>query len=261
MPQPLTRHSPLTIRDSYGGKHTMSELITNRLVHNDIRLQLLTTVSALAICGSIYTGDAAHARDTDHPTVWIELGGQFERVESEQDAFLPPFLTAEPRPGFETESPASRQRPPRYALGGEAKFVLAPNDSDWLFSAAIRFGRSNNGRHLHQQTTQRVQPGGLNFAGTAPLYANLTAFGDTDTAHAESHAIADFMVGRDVGVGLWGRGASSVFSFGVRFAQFTSRNANTLRTRSVHEPLSDRILSRQTQIQNQHPSPQLLCAG
>jgi hypothetical protein len=207
----------------------MSELITKQPATGGVRWQLLSTVSALAICGTIYTGDAARAGDAGRPTVWIELGGQLERVDSGQDAFLPPFLTAEPRPGFETESPASLQRPPRYALGGEAKFVFAPDDSDWRFSAALRFGRSNNGRHIHQQTTQSIKPGGLNFARTAPLYADITAFGDTDTSHAERHAIADFMVGRDVGVGLWGRGSSSVFSFGVRFAQFTARNANTLR--------------------------------
>ena len=32
------------------------------------------------------------------------------------------------------------------------RFRFQPEDSDWVFSAAIRYGRSSNNRHVHQQT-------------------------------------------------------------------------------------------------------------
>jgi hypothetical protein len=61
-----------------------------------------------------------------------------------------------------------------------------------------------------------------------PFYAPQTRFGDTVAANSESHAIVDFMAGRDVGLGF-GRNGRTSFDFGVRFAQFSSRSSATLR--------------------------------
>src|SRR6185437_14512313 len=40
---------------------------------------------------------------------------------------------------------------------------------------------------------------------------------------SESHAILDFQVGKDVGVGLFGHGGTSELEIGVRFAQLNSK--------------------------------------
>ncbi len=207
----------------------MSELIDKTQGKADFRWQLLTTVSALAICGTLYAGDTAKADEADRPTVWIEFGGQLERVQSKQAPLLPPFLQSLPRPGFEAMSPASSQTPPRYAFGGEAKITFAPKGSDWSLLAGIRFGRSNGSKHVHQQTTEFKRTGvdGQNN----PLYWPLTSYGDTVAANAERHTIVDFMLGRDVGFGF-GRESTTTFDFGVRFAQFTSQTRTALRQRS-----------------------------
>jgi len=204
----------------------MSELLNKNMSQTRFRWQLLSTVSALTLCGTIFAS-AAQADDADRPTVWIELGGQLERVQSGQQPFEPSFLDIQPRPGFEKQTSSSIQRPPRYAFGGEAKAIFTPKSSDWSFLADIRFGRSNGYKHVHQQTTQRIKPGGLDFDGN-PRYASLTRFGDTVAANSESHAIVDFMAGKDVGLGF-GHNSTTTFDFGVRFAQFTSKTTNTLR--------------------------------
>lgn len=49
-------------------------------------------------------------------------------------------------------------------------------------------------------------------------------FADFRTRTDESHAVMDFMVGRDVGLGLFGASSNSQFDFGVRLAQFTSKS-------------------------------------
>src|SRR6185437_13168392 len=179
-------------------------------------------VSALAICGLLCTVDAAKADDADHPTVWIELGGQLERVQSDMDPFLPPFLHTSPRPGFEEQTSAEIQHQPRYAVGGEAKLLFAPEGSDWSVLASVRYGRSNGSKHVHQQTTQHKLTGLV--APGQPFYANLTAFGDTATAHRQSYAIMDFMAGKDIGIGF----GKASFDFGVRAAQFGSSSTTTL---------------------------------
>jgi hypothetical protein len=204
----------------------MSELIIAHARAN-IRWQLLATASALAICGTICIGIPAYAEDADHPTVWIELGGQLEKIQTGENAFTPPFLEIQPRPAFETVPSAVTQRPPRYAFGGEAKAILTPEGSDWSFLAAIRVGRTNGTKEQHQQSTV-VRPSGVNFIGQ-PLTVQLTAFGHTQATHTESHAIADFMAGKDVGLGILGGKGDVAFNFGVRFAQFTSRSQTTIR--------------------------------
>ena len=62
----------------------MSELIEMTSHRRGIRWQLLATASALTLMGSTYSVAAnASESDGDRPTVWIELGGQFEKVDAE----------------------------------------------------------------------------------------------------------------------------------------------------------------------------------
>jgi hypothetical protein len=204
----------------------MSELIQSKTAARDVRWSLLATVSSLALVTACVAAQAAD--DADRPTVWIELGAQFDRLQGSETPYLPPFLnTGAPRP-FEKVPSASIQRPSRYSLGGEGKIGFQPHDSDWALGAAVRYGRSSSGKHLHQQTTS-THAAGVNILGTEDIYARLTNFTDTASVHKASYLIADFTAGRDVGLGLWRGSGTTNVDFGVRFAQFTSRTATTVR--------------------------------
>ncbi len=205
----------------------MSELI-NKQNHRNVRWQLLTTVSALSLTLAV----SAHAESSDKPTLWIELGGQLERLNGLPDPYLPPFATQSPTPDpFTPISPADAQKPSIYSYGIEGSASFRPRGTDWSFTAAIRYGRSNNNKHVHQQTqiTSRY-PQNNPFCGTscAP-YKTVKApqFADFKAKNSESHTILDFQVGRDVGLGL----ISSTANFGIRMADFTSKSNITILAR------------------------------
>ncbi|HEY4126187.1 MAG TPA: hypothetical protein VGM36_16300 [Rhizomicrobium sp.] len=190
----------------------MSELITSRANSQIVRWQLLTTVCVLALAG-VVTGEAK-AEGNDRPTVWIELGAQLERVDGNQQTFLPSFSDAITGAGF--SSPAAAQKPPGYAIGGEGKIEFAPEGSDWVFSGGVRYGRSNGSKEL-RQSVKIAAP-----AVFAPGSRTGQRYADTQSSYSENHAIVDFQVGKDVGLGMFGHEGRSVWSLGVRFAQFGS---------------------------------------
>jgi len=202
----------------------MSEL-KNSNIRFGFQEQLLTTASALALGACICAAGAAQADGADHPTIWIELGGQLERVDGTQSRFTAPFDFVTPVPGpYSQVSPIEAQRSPRYAVGGEGKISFEPRGSDWIFSAGVRYGRSNSNKHIHYQTytvPPLTSPGGLKR--TLGILAYVAKFADTKNTQSESHAILDFVAGKEVGLGLFGRDATSVFNVGVRFAQFASK--------------------------------------
>ncbi len=194
----------------------MSELMSARNGGTDFRWHLLTTVSALAILTSVNMHNAMAADDdSNRPMVWIELGGQLERAGGQGDNFPVGFVTANPdSPVLHPVSPFQAQNPTPFSFGGNGSVSLQPQASDWIFSAAIRYGRSSNFKHVDHQTNRtHVTP-----------YAITTVedFADTKVQRRESHAILDFSAGKDLGLGLFGREGSSVVSLGVRFVQFSS---------------------------------------
>ena len=211
----------------------MSELI-NRNSWVDLRRQLMVTVSALALTGFICARDArADTESTDRPVVWIELGGQLERVDNAQVLFSPPFVDL--APSASRDAMTDSQRPPGYSIGGEGKITFAPEDTNWILSAAVRYGRSNADNHLHHQTPAVGQ--GRLYYGSDVITTNFVStrfvFGDGQATLGATHLVLDFQAGRDIGVGLFGGGSSSVVSAGVRFAQFTASSDVTLHARPV----------------------------
>jgi len=208
----------------------MSELMNTHGERSDFRWQLLATASALALIVTVYEADVAIASPDDHPTVWIELGGQLERVDGGQETFAPPFILASPRPPAETVSPLSLIHDPRYAKGAEASISISPQNSDWVFSAAVRYGRSNSDKRVHQQS----YPGPFTkyYSGhTRPVFPLAAKFSDTAVKASERHLVLDFQVGKDVGLGMFGsKEGSSVINLGVRFAQFNNRSNISLKS-------------------------------
>ena len=210
----------------------MSELIvTNRKAANCLR-RLLCTASVIALIGSTYAvGQANASDDPERPTVWIELGGQLERGGGAEESFVPPFLLTDPRPPVQTIAPQSLEHPAQYSNGGQGKISISPVGTDWTFSAAVKYGRSNAHRTVHQQS----YPGThfkYNSAGEVILKTppNAAKFSDTDVRREENHLVLDFQAGKDVGMGLFGGKGSSVVSVGVRFAQFHSKSNTTIKS-------------------------------
>ena len=199
----------------------MSESINTRENGAGFHRQLLTTVSAIALLASICGSGEAQAEnaDTDRPILWIELGAQFEGERNPQETYLPPFMN--PAPSFVTISPSAVQSPQPYSFGGEGKIEFQPQDSDWVFSAAVRYGRSNGDKHQHQQTSVRLKSP---FHPSQYISVPYSKFADAAAHEDASHTILDFGAGKDVGLGMFGQDSRSMLSAGIRYAQFTNKS-------------------------------------
>lgn len=213
----------------------MSELINQERSHTNFRRTLLSDVSMLALLGYICAvPNALAASGEEKPTVWIELGTQLERADTEQTIFAPDFfdLASSADRGVMTDA----QRPSRYSIGEEGKISFEPEGSNWVFSAAVRYGRSNSARHLHHETSglpiEYFTLFGRQFLQYTPAARE---FGDGQSTARESHLILDFQAGKDVGLGLFGSHSQSTIKAGVRFAQFVSKNDLTLHARPVND--------------------------
>jgi len=207
----------------------MSELKTISNPGGGIRSNLLANVSLLALLG-LGASQAALAESSveeDRPVVWIELGGQFERSTNANQLFAPPFL--DKTPAAERAPLISAQTPSPFSIGGEGKIAIQPKGTDWIFSAGISYGRSSTSRHDNRQLPNPYEK---RYLGTQIKYPpGNEVFGDGQAKHKESHAVLDFQVGKDVGLGLFGSRSKSVINIGVRFAQFATSSSITLNAR------------------------------
>lgn len=206
----------------------MSELMNTSNKRARLRHCLLASVSWVMMW-SLPVQAHADATDDDRPTVWVELGGQLERVDGGTPLFAAPFASSITNAGF---TPISKiQQQPRYSEGLEGSISFQPAASGWLFSAAILYGRSNRSAFSHEQLPKHVTHftvfGVLHLTKTAyhPSYSN------GGTKQDESHAIVDFQAGKDVGLGLFGKDGTSVISGGIRLAQFDAKAAVRLTAR------------------------------
>lgn len=200
----------------------MSELSNAHENRIEFHKRLLATSSAVVLATYLCAPNEASAADIDRPTVWIELGGQFEQIATSQEPFEPPFSSRPPKilpitPGDPQISPASVQKPLRSSFGLEGKIVIEPEASDWVFSAGILYGRSNGAKHIHNQTVPKSFKFGSKYI---PLTGGSGKFADAVTHKQESHSILDFQAGKDVGLGILGPHGQATFNLGLRFAQF-----------------------------------------
>jgi len=205
----------------------MSELIQKYDDRATIRWKLLTGVSALALTICVSPASIAWADESGQPQIWIELGGQLSRLDDGQEAFAPPLMDG--RPSIFLPSRKFEQ-PPLYGFDESGKISFQPEKSDWVFSAAIRYGRSARHDGFHQQTTP--QPNSkYGYSGHHYItYPLASKFADTAAQYSEKHLILDFQAGKDVGLGMFGANGSSTVSLGVRIAQFRSKSNIALKS-------------------------------
>ncbi len=209
----------------------MSEILKNPNNVAKFRWNQLVTTSTLALLSYLQGTPGAGAADgASKPSLWIELGGQLNRLGDGEETFAPSLFDARPSM-FDPSQPF--ERPSRYSLDETAAISLRPGHSDWVFSAALRYGRSSNKKHVVQQTTPapftKYNP---NYPSSHPVaWPQARKFADTTAHHNESHLVVDFQAGKDVGLGMFGStDAQSVVSLGIRFAQFSSRSNISLKS-------------------------------
>jgi hypothetical protein len=213
------------------------------------RRQLLTSVSAFALLGSVHAqGEANADDDTDRPLVWIELGGQMERQTGQGDPYAPPFVANYPSSEAYKTSPQQLDKPPLFSIGGEGALTFQPDGSDWLFSASVRYGRANSSKFINKLGPKHQIHNVLLYASYPsptlyPYRAQIRCCHSTistpsnaefingDIAHHDSHLILDFQAGKDVGLGFLGRNSTATLSAGVRFAQFMAQSSVSLHAR------------------------------
>ncbi|HEV2561804.1 MAG TPA: hypothetical protein VGT78_06650 [Rhizomicrobium sp.] len=212
----------------------MSERINIHDNRSTIRWKLLTSASALALTAYVSTAGLARAEDTDRPLLWIELGGQLEGLSSQQEAFAPSFLSGISQYGI--KSPLGLERAPRFGFASDGTITFEPDDSNWVFSGSIHYGRSAKNKNSHQQTPNAHLPDhvtlppsfGSKYINAGTRYpSSHVKFADAAARQSERHVVLDFQAGKDVGLGMFG-GGSSVLSAGIRFAQFSSKSKVTM---------------------------------
>jgi hypothetical protein len=198
----------------------MSELINKNDNRACIRWKLLTGVSALALAAYVSHADVAKAEDASRPPVWLELDGQFAQQKNDLDVYGPDFLSSSP---FDASShlDLEKGRPNIWDKGAAISFQ--PEGSGWIFSASIRYGKAGQSEGLNHLTSHASIPFGWYNA-----FQNFRAQSD------EGHTIVDFQVGKDVGLGKFGGGGSSVLSAGIRIAQFNSRSHTDIKSQPTN---------------------------
>lgn len=193
----------------------MSELIHEQNDCRMVRGRLLTTVSAAALLLATIeaTGAAAESNfaSSERPTVWIELGGEVDQIGGGLDPYVPRFTQLSDSLTSGSSAPII-QKAPIFSYGGEGKLSYEPEGTDWVFSASVRYGRAIRHKLAHEQTAGKKYP-------------PVGAFYDAGATTSEGRVIADFQAGKDVGLGVLGEHARSVFSVGLRYAQFTAHSS------------------------------------
>ncbi|HVT23344.1 MAG TPA: hypothetical protein VHD95_01860 [Rhizomicrobium sp.] len=202
----------------------MSELIQKSDSREEIRWKLLTGVSALVLAAYMASTTQARAEDTDRPTVWIELGGQWSTLQDGVETFNPALMAGRPD---KFEPSQKFEKPARHGFDEFGAISLQPEGSNWVLSAAVQYGRSSTKNYNLEQTNPEFKY----YAGAPRVGVPVAQqFAETTAKTSEQRLVVDFMAGKDVGLGLFGKDGTSVISAGVRFAQFISRSNIALKS-------------------------------
>jgi len=209
----------------------MSELLRQAHCGTDLRRALLAGASLLAFATGVATAEPSYADGNGQPQVWIELGGQLNELRGLGDAYDPPFSSKIVADGF--DSPLEAQSIGHKGFSEDFSISLRPERLDWTFSVALRYGRTSGGSVKHQQTPgcpcQVTVPTSSGGTYTGTISKPGACFSETRPRVNESHLLLDFQAGKDVALGLFGKEATSMVGFGIRFAQFSSKRTLEMR--------------------------------
>jgi hypothetical protein len=148
----------------------------------------------------------------------VELGGSIARIHADNEIYRAPFESAFAMPGLPYPA-AAQGEDLDWGDGREIKVTYARTDG-WKISAAYRRAETN-GTSGHALKARSA--GGYVIGDSDPKYYSQGKYNYSDTRvrNAEDHALVDFTVGKDIGLGVIAKSTSAV-SLGVRIAQFHS---------------------------------------
>src|SRR5580692_1674483 len=184
----------------------------------DFRWRLLTTACAVALCAS--SPERAHAGLSDIGQFSLSLSGMWDHPEGDPVLWATEHYADKATAGYiapDTDFEIS----PRTSWDYGAQASFEPADTAWVFSGAVRYGRSRTARGAVYETFPTHHAGNAAQAEAATTPSSYGNYSGT-VSHNETHMFADFSIGRDFGLGLWDGKARSVFSLGARYARFSS---------------------------------------
>lgn len=185
--------------------------------------RLLCSVSTIALLAVIGGADSAAAGEPGQGIWSLALQGQYDFDDTGASRSFTPSA------GIPDTSIH-----PRNGLDAGGKLTYQPAGSPYSYAIGLRYGRARNVAR--------------DFADIHP-----TAHGTFNQAvGAEqhlSHTMLDFEIGRDVGIGLFGTGTTTVGG-GLRFARFDSATRASFSTSSKYTPgrAGEFDLSRRTDL-------------
>ncbi len=178
--------------------------------------------------------DLFSTKDGKPPLLWITLDGQYAMQKDDLEIYNPAFLASSQ---FDAISRVGHETAPKTLWNRGAEISFQPEDSNWIFSGSIRYGKiGRKERDLQITPSGHVVVHNANF-GDQIVYR---AYQDFQTQSTESHTIMDFAVGRDVGLGRFGNDPTSIVSAGVRVAQFDSTNSVEIKSQPTNCAWGDR---------------------
>jgi len=202
--------------------------LTTNIFLTDPRLFGVRVTKNFGASGSDF--DLFSVADGKLPQLWLTLGGDYAMLGAPKEKYEPQFAALLPN---DLPTGSAVDRLPGGVFDWDGKLTLQPEDSDWKFSAQVRYGRSGSSSHAHKSLPaktlhSRVRPikytaipctGGPNNATCSAVYHT---FSDVQGGTREEHTMLDFVLGKDVGIGLFGKSGTGMISAGIRAAQFTS---------------------------------------
>jgi outer membrane receptor protein involved in Fe transport len=164
----------------------------------------------------------------------VEIGGEIQRQDAPTQAFAPASLAGLP-PQLALKGLQNRNLD--WGDGRSITITYRPEGSAWRVSAGVRYGRTNNSAADAHHELEGAKTCALPTTGpfahiayllcnpASPYYRAYDVKGPTNWSHGtardrEEHLVADFDVGRDVGLGA--PFSTSTLSAGLRYADFRS---------------------------------------
>ncbi|HEX5776334.1 MAG TPA: TonB-dependent receptor, partial [Caulobacteraceae bacterium] len=163
-------------------------------------------------------GGARRTADGPYP-FQVELGGGVSQFSSETETYAPDWIDTYTSPTFVFPLEV-QDRDLDWGDTRSMKLTYAPTGG-WRAAATYRYGKTNG--HHRDAPPDEVLPGRQVGGGYFSFYTRPQSIqGRSGVRDSEEFAVADFLVGKDIGIGTWGEGGESVISAGVRYAEFKS---------------------------------------
>jgi iron complex outermembrane receptor protein len=168
--------------------------------------------------------------DRSKPALWFTFGGELAQQTGQGEPFVPPFVSGFPNSkAYQPQSPTQTESPQTYTYDQEAKITFQPEGSDWQFVASVQYGRASRNRYAQDEGKGGRYKHEFCCNQTITYFIEShVEFSTTQAKEAQTHAIVDFELGKDVGIGLFGPDETSTVDAGARVVQFASSSSSTI---------------------------------